>query len=172
MDAAHINIMNALKRSEVFLGLEDRYLEMIACLPSSHEKTLHAGEILFKTAERAKDLYVVKEGHIDLIASTAPESEPGTQKLIVDKVTTGGLLGWSALVAPHYYVLSAIAGEPSVVVSISGRELMALSRDDYYVGYKVFNGLSRIIGSRLRDYEQVILRGKRWPFLNGDVKES
>jgi len=170
VDNERINIVNALKRSEVFLGLEDEHLERIASLPSSCEKTLQSGEILFQTGERADNLYVLKEGRVDLVAGVSPEAELGKQKLVVDIVTMGGFLGWSALVAPHYYFLSAIAAAPSVVVCINGSELMALSDKDYYVGYRVFNGLARIIGSRLRDYEQVLLRGRRWPFVNSNNK--
>lgn len=167
MDRERINIVNVLKRSDVFLGLEDDYLERIASLPSSREKTLQSGEILFQTGERADNLYVLKEGRIDIVARVSPEAELGKQKLVVDIVTMGGCLGWSALVAPHYRSSSAIAGAPSIVVCISGSELMTLSDEDYYVGYKVFSGLARIIGSRLREYEQVLLRGRRWPFVNG-----
>ena len=170
VDSERINIVNALKRSEVFLGLEDEHLERIASLPSSREKTLQSGEVLFQTGERADNLYVLKEGRVDLVAGVSPEAELGKQTLVVDIVTMGGVLGWSALVAPHYYFLSAIAAAPSVVVCISGSELMALSDKDYYVGYRVFNGLARIIGSRLRDYEQVLLRGRRWPFVNSNNK--
>ena len=172
MDRERINIVNALKRSDMFLGLEDKYLERIASLPSSHEKTLQPGEILFRTGELARTLYVVKEGRVDLVAGDSSEAELGKQKLVVDIVTTGGCLGWSAMVTPYYYTLSAIIGAPSVVVSINGYELMALSDKDYYVGYKVFNGLARVIGSRLRDYEQVLLRGRRWPFLNSNNKTT
>jgi CRP/FNR family transcriptional regulator, cyclic AMP receptor protein len=169
VDADRINIMNALKRAEVFLGLEDKYLDRIASLPSSTEKNLQYGEVLFHAGDRAEYIYVLKEGHIDIVANASPEAEKGKQKLVVDKVSMGDLLGWSALVAPYYYVLSAIAEAPSVVVCISGSELIALSREDYYIGYRVFSALARIIGGRLREYEQVLVRGRRWPFLNGDV---
>ena len=168
MDAERISIVNALKRSEMFLGLEDKYLERIASLPSSHEKTLQSDEILFRVGEPADTLYVLKEGRVDLVAEVSPEAELGKQNLVIEIVTMGGCLGWSAMVAPHYYFLSAIAGVPSVLVCISGSELMALSDKDSYLGYRVFNGLARIIGSRLRDYEQVLLRGRRWPFLKNN----
>jgi CRP-like cAMP-binding protein len=163
------DIMNALKRSEVFLGLEDASLEKIASLASSIEKIIQPGEVLFQSGERADYVYILKEGRIDLIAG-AEVSELSKQKIVVDKVTVGGLLGWSALVAPFYYVFTAVALTPSIVVCINGRELLALSNQNYYIGYRVFKGIAFIIGNRLRDYEQVLLRGRRWPFLNGDTR--
>lgn len=166
MDLERIEIVNALKRSEIFLGLEDEYLERIASLPSTCQKTLQSGETLFRAVERADNLYVIKEGRIELVAEISQEADTVKQRLLVDIVTMGGSIGWSAMVAPHSYFLTAVAGPPSVVVSINGSELIALSNQDYYVGYRVFTGLARIIGSRLRDYEQVVLRGRRWPFVH------
>ena len=166
MDTQQNSIMKTLKRSDVFLGLEDKYLERIATLPSLSERNLESGEILFQSGERATCLYVIKEGNIDLVAGAA-ETEKGKQKVIVDKVTTGSLLGWSAVVAPFSYIFSAVADTPSIVICINGRELMSLSNEDNYIGYRVFNGISRIVGSRLRDYEQILLKGRRWPFLKG-----
>ena len=86
-------------------------------------------------------------------------------KVVVDRITTGGFFGWSAVVRPHFYVMSAICKEPSQVVIISGVELVALFDKDYHIGYKVFQSLSRIIGTRLRDVEHVLVTGQRWPFL-------
>ncbi len=79
---------------------------------------------------------------------------------MVDRITTGGFFGWSALVEHRVYVMSAVCKELSIVVAISGFELLALFDKDYYIGYKVFQSLSRIIGTRLRDMEQVLLKGK------------
>ncbi len=75
MDRERINIVNTLKRSEVFLGLEDEYLERIASLPSTREKILQSGEILFQTGDCADNLYVLKEGRVDLVAGVSPKSE-------------------------------------------------------------------------------------------------
>jgi hypothetical protein len=59
--------------------------------------------------------------------------------------------------------MSAICREPSHVVAISGVELMTLFDTDYGVGYKVFQSLSHVIGTRLRDLERVLATGQRWP---------
>ena len=170
MDREHVDIVSILKRSEVFLGLEDEYIEKIASLPSTNEKTLQSGDILFQSGEFASNLYIIKEGRIDLIAGVPTRSELEKQNPIVDIVTVGGFLGWSALVSPFCYVFSAVAGASSILVCINGNELMTLLDRDYYMGYRVFNGLARIIGSRLREYEQVLLRGRRWPFVNRNYK--
>ena len=94
-----------------------------------------------------------------------PTSNQPATEVVVDRTTTGGFFGWSALVGPHFYVMSAICRESSRVVIISGVELVALFDRDYYIGYKVLQSLASIIGTRLRDVEQVLIKGQRWPFL-------
>ena len=154
-----------LKRSEVFLGLDDADLRKIASLPSCREVAFQPGEIVFRGGEEAKYLYVLKGGEIDL--TTGVPTRPGAvaEGLVVDRITTGGFFGWSALVPPHIYILSAVCRKPSEAVAIDGAELMALFESDYHTGYRVFQSLSHVIGARLRDTEQTLASGRRWPFV-------
>ena len=160
-----MGIEKTLKRAEVFLGLDDSDLSKIAALPSCREEAYQPEEVIFRAGDEARYLYVLKEGQVDLVMDVPTESGQAATKVVVDRITTGGFFGWSSLVEPHFYVMSAICEEPSRVVIISGAELMALFDREYYIGYKVFQSLSRIIGTRLRDMEQVLVKGQRWPFL-------
>ena len=155
-----------LKRAEVFLGLDDGDLNKIAALPSCREESYQSGEVIFRAGDEARYLYVLKEGQVSLVMEVSPKSRQAATKVVVDRITTGGFFGWSSLVEPHFYVMSAICEEPSRVVIISGVELMALFDREYYIGYKVLQSLSHIIGIRLRDMEQVLVKGQRWPFLD------
>lgn len=157
-----MEIEKTLKRAEVFLGLDDSQLKKIAALPSCREEAYQGEEVIFRAGDEAKYLYVLKEGQVDLVMEV-PSTEPEAKQIVVDRITKGGFFGWSALVRPHFYVMSAICKEPSKVVIISGGELIALFEQDYYIGYKVLQSLSHIIGARLRDVEQLWIRGKRWP---------
>ena len=159
-----MGIEKTLKRAEVFLGLDDSELDKIAALPSSREDAYHAEEFIFRAGDEAKYLYVLKEGEVDLVAEVLPWSEPETKQIVVDRITKGGFFGWSALVRPHFYVMSAICKKPCTVAVIRGVELLALFDQDPHLGYKVLQSLCRIIGARLRDIEQLLIRGERWPF--------
>jgi CRP-like cAMP-binding protein len=117
---------------------------------------------MFRAGDEAKYLYVLKEGRVALLMGLPP-GQGG--KLVVDRITTGGFFGWSALVRPHFYVMSAICEEYSTVVIISGAELMVLFDRENHIGYKVFQSLSHVVGTRLRDMEQLLMKGQRWPFL-------
>lgn len=152
-----------LRRAEVFLGLDDSELNKIAALPSCREETYQPGELVLSARDPAKYVYVLKEGEVDVVTEVPAKSEPGVAKVVVDKVTRGDVFGWSALVKPHSYVMSAIAKKPSKVLVISGAELAVLLDENHTIGYKVFQGLSKVIGARLRYLEQALIRGKRWP---------
>lgn len=160
-----MGIEETLKRAEVFLGLDDEDLRKIAALPSCREETYHPGETIFGAGDKAKNLYVLKEGEVDLMMQARAQSGEEVKEATIEKITTGGFLGWSALVKPYSYTMSAISKKPSRVVVISGAELAALFASEPSLGYKVFQSLAHIIGARLRLIEQVMVRGQKWPFL-------
>ena len=163
-----MSIEDTLKRAELFLGLDDADLLRIATLPSSHEVVFSPGEAIIRGGARASDLFVLREGEVDLVMAVPSEHLDEAHTVQVDRVTTGGCFGWSALVRPHFYVMSAVCRRPSEVVNISGAELMALFEEEHSIGYRVFQSLSHIIGARLRDVEQALATGQRWP-LPGSV---
>ena len=164
-----MGIEKTLQRAEVFLGLNDNDLNSIATLPSCREETYQPGEVIFRAGDEARYLYVLKTGQVDIVMLAPAKPNQAATSVVVDRVTTGGFFGWSALVGPYFYVMSAICKEPAQVVVISGAELMALFDKEHHIGYRVFQSLARIIGTRLRDMEQVLVRGQRWPFVRSQT---
>jgi CRP-like cAMP-binding protein len=154
-----------LKRCEVFLGLSDSALHKIASLPSCREETYQVGEIMFREGDRAVDIHVLAEGKVSLVAGMLPGSLQPKGEVIVDILTKGGVCCWSALMPPHELTLSGICAKPSKVVAINGAELISLMDKEPHIGYEVMKGFLRVIGNRVRDLEQLLISGKRWPFL-------
>lgn len=160
-----MGIERTLKRAEVFLGLDDSELAKIAALPSCREEDYQAGAVIFKSGADTQFLYLLREGQVSLTIDVQTKGKQPSTRVVVHRVTTGGVFGWSAVVAPRFYTLTAVCEAPSQVVAIGGDELLALFDREYHIGYKVFKSLSQIIGARLRDLEQVLLKGQRWPLL-------
>ena len=158
-----MTIEDTLRRSELFLGLDNNELKMIADLPSTGQVTCLSGHFLFKAGDKATNIYVLEEGQIDIVAETFVGDEK--KSVTVDIITKGGLVGWSALIRPNSYVLSAICETGCRMTAISGKELLDLFELQHQIGHKVFQGLSHIIGSSYRDLQQVLIKGKRWPFI-------
>jgi len=159
-----LEIDETLKRAELFLGLDDADLLRIAHLPSAHEVAYSPGDIIIEDEEMAEYLYVLREGQIDLVMEVPPMFGQEGAVVVVDRVTTGGCFGWSALVRPHLYVMSAVCRESAYAVAIGGAELMALFEEDHRIGYRIFQSLAHIIGARLRDVERALVKDQRWPF--------
>ncbi len=158
-----LNLSISLKRTEVFLGLEDSELARIASLPSCHEERYERGEVIFKADDPAKYFYVLMEGQVDLVSGIPVPGQ--TQGPLVERINTGSSFGWSAIVEPYYYVLSAVCSEPSRLVAIGGKELLVLFREDNRLGYEVLRSLTKIIGTRVRTVGQSVVKGRRVPFL-------
>ena len=160
-----LEIIETLKRCELFLGLDDNDIQKIVDLPSCKIKTLQAQEVIIEAGEGAKHLYVLKEGKVNIVLKMMANSPQPPVQTVVRIITKGGIFGWSALVPPHIRVMSAVAEMPSKVISISGNELRTLFGKDPKLGYEVMNDLLKVIGSRVWNIEQLLSTGKRSPFI-------
>jgi CRP-like cAMP-binding protein len=158
-------MIEGLRRAEVFLGLDDNALKMIASLPSTREEHYETGQFLFKAGSDAKNMYIVKEGQVNIIVEVPEKPGDKSNQRTVDVISQGSLMGWSAIVRPHLYALSGVCQQSCKVISINGDELLSLFDQNYLIGYKVLLGLSQVIGLRYRILQQALITGKRWPFI-------
>ena len=121
---------------------ELRSLEAIA-IP----KILCAGEYLFLIGDIADRLYVVAKGRVDLCF---PISLGGvTKDISVESITPGQTLGWSALVEPYRFTLSARGAEASELVAFTRNDLLRCFDADARVGLLLLSRISKIVGIRL-----------------------
>lgn len=153
--------IEVLKRAEIFLGLEDSQLLKIASLPSCHIQHCKNGEGIFREGEVAAALYVLAEGEVKLAMKVPADSPYASGQAVVDRVTKGGVFGWSALVAPHILTLSACCTKDTKILVIGGTDLNELLDKEPRLGYEIMKGLVRVIGSRLRDTRRLLIAGKR-----------
>lgn len=144
-----------LSRPDLFPGLDAGCLERLAAL--GRARTLNAGEYLFLLGDNADDFYLVVRGTMDLCF---PMSLRGAVKDIsVESVGQGEILGWSALVKPYRFTLSARAVEPSEVVAFARRELLQLFESEPAAGYAFLTKLSEVVGLRLLTFQALWARG-------------
>jgi len=157
-------VLEILKRCEVFLGLDDDDLQRVVDLPSCQERSYQAQEVIFEAGGESKCFYVVIEGQVNLLVKAANSSSHLPKQSVVRTITKGGTFGWSALVPPHVRILSATCKSPARVLEISGYELRTLFDRYPHLGYEVLNCLLRVIVSRVRNIEQLLITGKGSPF--------
>lgn len=134
-----------LARSELFEGLDERVVARVADL--ARPRSLRAGEYLFLLGDDADRVFVVKSGRVD---TCFPLKLRGTMKdVTVESKLPGASLGWSALVKPHRFTMSARAAEPSEVVYFLRRELLERLDEEPEIGIEFSRRVAEVIGGRL-----------------------
>jgi len=148
-------ILSNLRDCELFSGLSDTELEKVAA--SALEKQYEAGTILFKEGDSAGELLVLQDGKVALQVTLLKEHEPTSRRVSVDIVGTNEIIGWSAIVEPYIYTLTAVCLQKVKALSISGNKLRWLLQDDHEIGYEVVKGLIKVVASRLRDTQRLLI---------------
>ncbi len=152
---------DALKRCEIFIGLDNNDLQKIADLPSCQEKTYQLEEVIFHAGQPADHLYVLVEGKVDLVAEVSTPSSKLLRPTLITIIGKGSVFGWPALVPPHFFSLTAIAKAPVHLLAIGGSDIRNLFQIHPHIGYEVAQSLLQVVASRFRTTEQLLITGKR-----------
>lgn len=96
--------------------------------------------------DTADALYLVLEGKIDLKITIDPKSQ---RQQHISTVTDGHMMGWSALVEPYIYTLSAIAVADCRLVALEASAVRDIMERNPEIGYTVMKRLAKAIGARL-----------------------
>lgn len=147
-------IKETLAQCYLFDDLADEELEKVAEL--CREESYETGATIFAEGMMAKDLYVIREGKVAL--ETSFSTRPGSSKQgTIDVITQQGqAFGWCALQRPHTFTMSARCLQPTKVFAIDGAELYSLLTKDWFMGYKVMEGLVGVVASRLRHTKETL----------------
>lgn len=134
-----------LRKTVIFGELRDAEAEQL--LAVARPRQCHKGEFLFLLGDHADRLYVVLNGKMEL---TFPLSFDGVVRDVpVESKTPGSALGWSALVKPHRFTLSARAAESCELASFLRQDLLRVFEDDPRIGCVVMRHVAEVVGRRL-----------------------
>ncbi len=134
-----------LRRATIFGELEDT--EVARLLAVARTQHCHKGECLFLLGDHADRLYIVLSGKMEL---TFPLSFGGdVRDVLVESKTPGSALGWSALVKPHRFTLSARAAETSELATFLRQDLLRVFEAEPRMGYIVMRHVAEVVGRRL-----------------------
>ena len=134
-----------LRRAAIFTGLRNAEADLLAGLA----RPLHCpkGECLFLLGDHADRLYVVLSGRVEL---TFPLYVAGVLRDVpVESNTAGSVLGWSALVKPHHFTLSARAAETSELAALPRLDLLRVFEVEPRIGHVVMGHIAELVGRRL-----------------------
>lgn len=133
-----------LRRYNLFAGVPSEELKEIASF--SKELTLEADTYLFQEGDPAEELYLIISGGVDLQLAI---HKTNTQSADIEMIVPGEMLGWSALIEPHIYNLSAVTTTTTRVVEVNGEQLRDFLATHPEWGYAILLRIARIIGDRL-----------------------
>jgi CRP-like cAMP-binding protein len=140
-------IVDELSKSELFGGMEPNQLEQISvlCRGASYRE----GAKIFKEGDKAANLYVLTSGAVILEMDVRPMQDHPSIPTAVEVVNKSQCFGWSAVVEPYIYTLSARCTTNCTVLDIKGDMLqMAMVRDPN-LGLELMKRVSRLISVRL-----------------------
>jgi CRP-like cAMP-binding protein len=154
MEVAASSVKETLRKCQVFSTVDDASLERIAA--SAIEQRYEGGTVLFQEGDKANELLVVQEGKVAL-QMMLTKTAAGGRRITIDTVMPNELVGWSAVVEPHIYTLTAVCLQNTRVLSISGNKLQWLLQEDKALGFEIMQGLIKVVASRLDDTRRVLL---------------
>ena len=136
----------------IFKGLNENQLSAVqsCCREEQHK----AGTKIFGEGEQASHLYIVKKGQVDLRFDLPGRTT--SEKNTISSILEYKAFGWSSLVAPYKYSLSAYCSTPTCeVVKIERQRLTKLFNEDNRLGYLVLSNMARVIGKRFQKLEKL-----------------
>lgn len=147
--------LNDLKSTPIFKGIEETYLKKLANL--GQEAVYARGHIIFREGEEAKALYILRDGRVSLDMSIDTGQGQGVHQATVDIAKKGTAFGWSALIEPYKYTLTATSLEPVSLFVFEAEKLRYLLDSDVNLGYQVMKKMAKLIALRLEHTRNLLL---------------
>ncbi len=117
---------------------------------------LPRGSVLFRLGDPAGSLYIVERGHLAL---TLPMQVFGREEnVLIEERHPGQALGWSALIPPHKFTLTATAPFDAEVLALDRQALLDYFAAEPEVGYAITRNVAEIVGQRLQVFQGMWLR--------------
>jgi CRP-like cAMP-binding protein len=148
------DVVKALRGCSLFSGLTDDELALLG--PMSRIRDLEAGARVFSEGDSADQLYVLVDGKVALEMRIRFGPGKADRQATAEVVSPGEPCGWSALVEPYVYTMSAVCLEPCRVAAIPApllRDLLA----NCPMGLTVMKKLAQLIATRARHSRDTLL---------------
>jgi CRP-like cAMP-binding protein len=140
------NVREALRRSGVFQGLDDKDLAKIEAL--CEKKEFPDAALILQEDQKGGQVFILLSGRVN-IEVRSPFDQKASQPIAT--LRSGELFGEVSLVDGFLRSANARAAEKCEVLSMDDGKLRALMDGDPALGYKVMKNLSRILAARIRD---------------------
>ena len=123
-------------------GMSIDQVEKIAECASFLE--LPGGQYIFRQGGTAKEFFFILNGSVEIELFSAVGGP-----VILEKIGTGSVLGWSWLISPYHWHFDARTVEPVTALRIDAIRLRNIMDQDSKLGYEIQKRFLQIIGERL-----------------------
>ena len=131
----------------LFQGLSESQINQLITI--GNQAPVQKNQWLFREGEDAKQIFILKEGAVELLTTVDAVELP-----ITILRSAGDCFGTSALVAPYKYSLSARGVENGTVLTIRRSDLEMLIEKNYQLGCIVMSNLAKHFLDRLKETRQ------------------
>jgi len=139
---------------ELLNGLSSGEVERILALGT--RQIIPAGASLFRLGDSADRLFLTERGRIRL---TLPMQVRGREEnILVEERSPGQTVGWSALIPPYRFTLTATAPLETEVIALPREGLREYFAACPEAGYKVALNLAVVVGHRLQLFQTMWVR--------------
>jgi CRP-like cAMP-binding protein len=117
---------------------------------------LAAGATLFGLGASADSLYLIRRGRVVLTLPMHIGNHE--QDVLIEERVPGQTVGWSALIPPHRFTLTATAPLPTELTAFRRDALLEYCQQHPEVGYAVGMNVAAVVGQRLQVFQAMWLR--------------
>mgnify|MGYP006308383701 CR=1 FL=1 len=147
--------LDLLAGSELCAGLAGGELERLGEL--AEKGSAAQGQRIHQENQEAEELFLLTHGRVELRFGLPGRGDG--RDTTVSVVRPGGFFGWSALVPPHRYTLTAVcAAAPCRFYRLRRGPTLGLFRVQPLIGYRVMRNLAGIMGRRFRSLQEELVR--------------
>ncbi len=143
-----------MTNADLLQGLQPEEAERVLAL--GKRMVLTSGAELFHLGDVAECIYVISRGRLRLTLPMQVRSRE--EDVMVEERSAGQTVGWSALIPPYRFTLTAAAPLETEVIALAREELKRYFAENPETGYAVSVNLSRVIGNRLQVFQAMWLR--------------
>ena len=134
-------ILEEVAQHPFLRGLDAKHLAALAdCAMRTH---FSAGDVIFREGDPANRFYLLIKGQVSL------ETEHNENRVTVQTISGGDVLGWSWLFPPYYTHFDARAVEPTEAMFFYGTRLREMCEENHDLGYEMLTRIAKVVIDRL-----------------------
>ncbi len=139
---------------ELLSGITSAEAEKILGLGS--RLIVPSGTALFRLGEPADRLFLTTRGCIRLTLPIKIRNHE--ENILAEEISAGQTVGWSALIPPYLFTLTASAPAEAEVIALPRQALQEYFAANPAAGCKIAQNLAAVIGHRLHLFQTMWLR--------------